>query len=97
MIDLTLLGLCDALVTSVHSTFGYVAQSLAGVRPYVLTETEAAAPLVSRRCYRASSPAPCFHSGKALLTEPPDGIGFRWREQALQLREPFGLWGTCRF
>ncbi|TKW38544.1 hypothetical protein SEVIR_1G122200v4 [Setaria viridis] len=66
--EMYLLSTCDVLVTSGFSTFGYVAQGLAGRRPWVMarpspweewTEGQAAP---EPPCRRALSVEPCFHS-----------------------------------
>ncbi|RDX94249.1 Galactoside 2-alpha-L-fucosyltransferase, partial [Mucuna pruriens] len=58
--EIYLLSLCDALVTSPKSTFGYVAHSLGGLKPWILQrpygETVPDPP-----CQRAKSMEPCFH------------------------------------
>ncbi|CAD6251127.1 unnamed protein product [Miscanthus lutarioriparius] len=60
--------MCDVLVTSGFSTFGYVAQGLGGLQPWVMsrpspweewTEGQAAP---QPPCRRALSVEPCFHS-----------------------------------
>ncbi|KAF8660840.1 hypothetical protein HU200_057430 [Digitaria exilis] len=56
--EIYLLSLTDMLVTTGKSTFGYVAQGLAGVRPWVLLNNNQAA---SRPCSRDMSVEPCFH------------------------------------
>lgn len=38
--DMYLLSLCDELVTSSESTFGYVAQGLGGLKPWILGKEE---------------------------------------------------------
>jgi len=61
--EVYLLSLCDVLVTSGWSTFGYVAQGLGGVRPWVLhkqPENLTAAP--DPPCFRDVSMEPCFHA-----------------------------------
>jgi xyloglucan fucosyltransferase len=66
--EMYLLSTCDVLVTSGFSTFGYVAQGLAGVRPWVMLRPSPweewkegqAAP--EPPCRRALSVEPCFHS-----------------------------------
>jgi xyloglucan fucosyltransferase len=62
--EMYLLSLCDALVTSGWSTFGYVAQGLRGVAPVVLhkqtTAILTAAP--DPPCFRDVSMEPCFHA-----------------------------------
>ncbi|WVZ76903.1 hypothetical protein U9M48_024822 [Paspalum notatum var. saurae] len=66
--EIYLLSTLDVLVTSGFSTFGYVAQGLAGLRPWVMsrpspweewTEGQAAP---EPACQRALSVEPCFHS-----------------------------------
>lgn len=63
MVEIWLLSFCNkALATSGWSTFGYVAQALAGMRPHILNirygaeleETEVA-------CSHGQSPEPCLH------------------------------------
>mmetsp|Transcript_40390 Transcript_40390/g.75560 ORF Transcript_40390/g.75560 Transcript_40390/m.75560 type:complete len:530 (+) Transcript_40390:86-1675(+) len=84
VIDLALLATSDALVTSVHSTFGYVAQALARVRPYVVAAGKP-------HCTRAVTTSPCFHLGERLLgkleCEPPPDV----------LRRAHGTWASCWF
>lgn len=59
--EMYLLSLTDALVTSSWSTFGYVAQSLGGLRPWILYKPENhTAP--DPPCRRAMSMEPCFHA-----------------------------------
>ncbi|BFI18883.1 xyloglucan fucosyltransferase [Marchantia polymorpha subsp. ruderalis] len=57
-IDIWLLSFSDTLVTSGWSTFGYVAQGLAGVQPYMMNLREDAAPPF---CYFGHSIEPCNH------------------------------------
>ncbi|KAF8740583.1 hypothetical protein HU200_013799 [Digitaria exilis] len=67
--EMYLLSTCDVLITSGFSTFGYVAQGLAGRRPWVM---ESASPFDEWKegqvfapeppCRRAPSVEPCFHS-----------------------------------
>jgi len=58
--DIYLLSLCDVLVTSSLSTFGYVAQSLAGIKPWVLYKLlDAKVP--DSPCVQDVSMEPCFH------------------------------------
>ncbi|CAN6164640.1 unnamed protein product [Urochloa humidicola] len=63
--EIYLLSLTDALVTTGKSTFGYVAQGLAGVRPWVLLNGQAngttAGSSSNRPCSRDMSMEPCFH------------------------------------
>lgn len=59
--EMYLLSLTDVLVTSAWSTFGYVAQGLGGLRPWILYKTENdTAP--DPPCRRAMSTEPCFHA-----------------------------------
>lgn len=59
--EMYLLSLTDVLVTSSWSTFGYVAQSLGGLRPWILYKPEnQTAPVPP--CRRAMSMEPCFHA-----------------------------------
>ncbi|RYR10265.1 hypothetical protein Ahy_B05g078731 isoform D [Arachis hypogaea] len=60
LVDMYLLSLCDVLVTSSLSTFGYVAQGFGGLKPWLLYG------LVSNEthfppCLRDLSPEPCYH------------------------------------
>ncbi|MQL84811.1 hypothetical protein Taro_017320 [Colocasia esculenta] len=58
--EMYLLSMADALVTSSRSTFGYVAQGLAGATPWVLLgPVHESVPEPS--CVRDLSPEPCFH------------------------------------
>lgn len=59
--EMNLLSMCDVLVTSAWSTFGYVAQGLAGLKPWILHNIEKRkAP--DPPCSRVVSMEPCFHS-----------------------------------
>ncbi|KAJ7978448.1 galactoside 2-alpha-L-fucosyltransferase-like [Quillaja saponaria] len=59
--EIYLLSLTDALVTSSWSTFGYVAQGLGGLKPWILYKPEnQTAP--EPPCRRAMSMEPCFHA-----------------------------------
>ncbi|XP_047155856.1 galactoside 2-alpha-L-fucosyltransferase-like [Vigna umbellata] len=59
--EMYLLSLTDALVTSSWSTFGYVAQGLGGLKPWILYKPEnRTAP--DPPCRRAMSMEPCFHA-----------------------------------
>lgn len=59
--EMYLLSLTDVLVTSSWSTFGYVAQSLGGLTPWILYKPEnRTAP--DPPCQRAMSMEPCFHA-----------------------------------
>ncbi|CAI0421238.1 unnamed protein product [Linum tenue] len=67
LVDVYLLSMCDVLVISPFSTFGYVASGLAGLNPWFLKnpgdyETKPLEPA----CRRAVSPEPCFlfHPGE---------------------------------
>ncbi|XP_010495755.1 PREDICTED: probable fucosyltransferase 9 [Camelina sativa] len=57
--EIYLLSLTDKLVTSTRSTFGYVAQGLGGLKPWILYEPRSRiAP--DPPCVRAMSMEPCF-------------------------------------
>ncbi|XP_061373113.1 galactoside 2-alpha-L-fucosyltransferase-like isoform X2 [Gastrolobium bilobum] len=58
--EIYLLSLCDALVTSPKSTFGYVAQSLGGLKPWILKRAYGET-IPNPPCQRAMSMEPCFH------------------------------------
>ncbi|KAF7838485.1 galactoside 2-alpha-L-fucosyltransferase-like [Senna tora] len=59
--EMYLLSLTDVLVTSSWSTFGYVAQGLGGLKPWILYKPENnTAP--DPPCRRAMSMEPCFHA-----------------------------------
>ncbi|KAL3528415.1 hypothetical protein ACH5RR_007737 [Cinchona calisaya] len=59
--EIYLLSWTDKLVTSGWSTFGYVAQSLGGLKPWILYKPEnQTAP--DPPCQRAVSMEPCFHA-----------------------------------
>ena len=60
--EMYLLSLCDVLVTSGWSTFGYVAQGLAGVRPWVLYRPDNETHVPDPPCGRDVSMEPCFHA-----------------------------------
>uniref|UniRef100_A0A6N2LUN3 Fucosyltransferase n=1 Tax=Salix viminalis TaxID=40686 RepID=A0A6N2LUN3_SALVM len=59
--EMYLLSLTDVLVTSAWSTFGYVAQGLGGLRPWILYKTENDT-VPDPPCHRAMSMEPCFHA-----------------------------------
>uniref|UniRef100_A0A7I4AZX2 Fucosyltransferase n=2 Tax=Physcomitrium patens TaxID=3218 RepID=A0A7I4AZX2_PHYPA len=72
--DMYLLSLSNTLVTSPRSTFGYVAQALAGVIPWFLTkidslETANETFQAHGPCNRGVSLEPCFHAPPALDCE----------------------------
>jgi xyloglucan fucosyltransferase len=54
--DIYLLSLCDVLVTSTSSTFGYVAHGLAGLKPWIWRMGNK-----NPACQRAISMEPCCH------------------------------------
>lgn len=65
--DIYLLSLSDTLVTSSWSTFGYIAQGLSGVTPWILTKTKLSTTAeetihVNGPCRRGASLEPCFHA-----------------------------------
>ncbi|ONM15859.1 Galactoside 2-alpha-L-fucosyltransferase [Zea mays] len=59
--EMVLLSFSDAVVTTAVSTFGYVGQGLAGLRPWVLmSPADGKAP--EPPCRRAATIEPCFHA-----------------------------------
>ncbi|KAK1605864.1 hypothetical protein QYE76_029537 [Lolium multiflorum] len=64
--EMYLLSTCDVLVTTGFSTFGYVAQGLGGLRPWIMPATPMWLPdtgvVPDPPCVRAISVEPCFHS-----------------------------------
>lgn len=58
--EIYLLSLCDALVTSSKSTFGYVAHGLGGLKPWILRRAYGET-IPDPPCQRAKSMEPCFH------------------------------------
>ncbi|BFI28162.1 xyloglucan fucosyltransferase [Marchantia polymorpha subsp. ruderalis] len=70
--DIYLLSLSDVLLTSGWSTFGYSAQALAGVSPWILprsTDGQVPNPV----CVKARSMEPCFHRPPLLKCKIPEG------------------------
>ncbi|KAJ1258563.1 hypothetical protein BS78_10G085200 [Paspalum vaginatum] len=59
--EIFLLSLTDVLVTSGMSTFGYVAQGLGGVRPWVMYKPTNSSAVPDPPCGRDVSMEPCFH------------------------------------
>ncbi|KAH7548408.1 hypothetical protein JRO89_XS14G0121900 [Xanthoceras sorbifolium] len=59
-VEIYLLSLCDELVTSTRSTFGYVAQGLRGMRPLILYKIDDTKP--DPPCGRGMSMEPCYHA-----------------------------------
>ncbi|XP_027357426.1 galactoside 2-alpha-L-fucosyltransferase-like [Abrus precatorius] len=74
--EIYLLSLCDVLVTSSFSTFGYVAQSLGGLKPWVLHNSQNQK-IQNPQCVRDFSVDPCFHFPPKLdcMGKPIDDIG----------------------
>ncbi|PIA62813.1 hypothetical protein AQUCO_00200677v1 [Aquilegia coerulea] len=59
--EIYLLSLTDVLITSSRSTFGYVGQSLGGLKPWILYKPENHT-TPDPPCRRAMSMEPCFHA-----------------------------------
>ncbi|KAJ4847395.1 hypothetical protein Tsubulata_038582 [Turnera subulata] len=57
--EIYLLGLCDVVVTSSWSTFGYVAHGLAGLRPWILFMDHGDG-FPDQPCKQAMTMEPCF-------------------------------------
>ncbi|KAH6774967.1 fucosyltransferase 1 [Perilla frutescens var. hirtella] len=62
--EIYLLSLTDRLVTSGWSTFGYVAQGIGGLKPWILYKPENPRP-PEPPCRRAISMEPCFHAPRS--------------------------------
>ncbi|MCD9560528.1 hypothetical protein HAX54_019225 [Datura stramonium] len=60
--EMYLLSLSDKLVTSGWSTFGYVAQGLGGLKPWILYKPDQNRTSHNPPCVRAASLEPCFHA-----------------------------------
>lgn len=62
MVEIWLLSFCDRLATSSWSTFGYVAQALAGIQP-VIMNIQGEHPELDEQaqCWRGQSVEPCLH------------------------------------
>ncbi|CAA7031200.1 unnamed protein product [Microthlaspi erraticum] len=76
--EMYLLSLTDKIVTSARSTFGYVAHSLGGLKPWLLYQ-----PVRGKTpdppCVRATSMEPCF------LTPPTHGCGAKKRKGSAKI------------
>eukprot|EP00250_Pteridium_aquilinum_P017739 c23760_g1_i2 orf=170-2116(-) len=59
--EMCLLSFSTKLITSPMSTFGYVAQGMAGIRPWLLASVEDGV-VPSPACSQALSMDPCFHA-----------------------------------
>ncbi|CAJ2629311.1 unnamed protein product [Trifolium pratense] len=73
--DIYLLSLCDVLVTSSVSTFGYVAQGLGGIMPLVLKKLQDNK-IPDSPCVQDFSMEPCFHKTPKLdcMEKPIDNM-----------------------
>jgi xyloglucan fucosyltransferase len=60
--EIFLLSFSDKLVTTGFSTFGYVAHSLAGLRPWLLSLLDETTRRADVACVRPGSVEPCLHS-----------------------------------
>ena len=65
--EIFLLNYCDRLVTTGFSTFGYVAHSLAGLRPWLLMLPDRTTQRAAVACVRPASVEPCLHSPPSLV------------------------------
>ncbi|MED6216099.1 hypothetical protein PIB30_004585 [Stylosanthes scabra] len=61
LVDMYLLSLCDVLVTTSASTFGYVAHGFRGLKPWLLSNPTSNNETDFPACVRDFSPEPCFH------------------------------------
>ncbi|VAH55497.1 unnamed protein product [Triticum turgidum subsp. durum] len=66
--EIYLLSFCDRMVTTGWSTFGYVAQALAGIRPWMLLPVNRSKMRADVACVRPPSVEPCMHPQPSLLT-----------------------------
>ncbi|CAM0913835.1 unnamed protein product [Alopecurus aequalis] len=73
--DIYLLSLTDVLVTSGWSTFGYVAQGLAGLTPWVMYRPDNVSVVPDPPCSRDLSMEPCFHSPPPFDCKIKQGAG----------------------
>ncbi|RCV20738.1 hypothetical protein SETIT_4G081300v2 [Setaria italica] len=67
--EIFMLSYSDRLVTTAFSTFGYVAYSLAGLRPWLLMPPDWATMRAEVACSRSASVEPCLHSQPSLLCQ----------------------------
>ncbi|WVZ73516.1 hypothetical protein U9M48_021814 [Paspalum notatum var. saurae] len=65
--EIYLLSLCDRIVTTAVSTFGYIAHGLAGVRPWVLLRPPSPEARAEPACVQSKTVEPC-------LQAPPRGM-----------------------
>eukprot|EP00850_Spirogloea_muscicola_P020242 SM000210S06756 [mRNA] locus=s210:199664:201674:- [translate_table: standard] len=77
VMEIWLLSLCNDLVTSPFSTFGYCAHSLAGLQPWVMRGLASSETSLPRPpCKRSNSTEPCLHFPPTNLTCPGDDPAF---------------------
>ncbi|WVZ73537.1 hypothetical protein U9M48_021829 [Paspalum notatum var. saurae] len=60
--EIYLLSYCDKITMSAWSTFGYVAYSFAGVKPWILLRPDWNKETSEVACVRSTSAEPCLHS-----------------------------------
>jgi xyloglucan fucosyltransferase len=60
--EIYLLSYCDKIAMSAWSTFGYVAYSFAGVKPWILLRPDWNKEVSEVACVRSPSVEPCLHS-----------------------------------
>jgi xyloglucan fucosyltransferase len=75
--EMFLLSYNDKLVTTGFSTFGYVAHSLAGLRPWLLSLLDRTTRRADVACVRPASVEPCLHSPPPLVCraeQDPDPV-----------------------
>ncbi|WZY97730.1 hypothetical protein YC2023_070059 [Brassica napus] len=82
--EMYLLSLADNIVTSAWSTFGYVAQGLGGMKPWILYKPENYT-VPDPPCGRATSMEPCFHSPPLYGCEADTG----GTDDSLKIASPF--------
>ncbi|KAE8817252.1 Galactoside 2-alpha-L-fucosyltransferase [Hordeum vulgare] len=66
--EIYMLSFCDKMLTTGWSTFGYVAQGLAGIPPWMLLPVNRSKMRADVACVRPPSVEPCMHPQPSLLT-----------------------------
>ncbi|EMS45890.1 Galactoside 2-alpha-L-fucosyltransferase [Triticum urartu] len=85
--EIYLLSFCETMVSTGWSTFGYVAQGLAGIPPWMLLPVNRSKMRADVACVRPPSVEPCMHPQPSLLT-CQQGAGLRHLDDPVK-RVPF--------
>ncbi|KAJ3695885.1 hypothetical protein LUZ60_001262 [Juncus effusus] len=64
--EIYLLSFCDQITITAWSTFGYVAHSFAGIKPWILMRPDWDKEIATVPCIKAESVEPCLHSAPLL-------------------------------